>query len=79
MSKNTAAVRPSLPKPYLNVRGHVRANGLRGVRVKRRCGDDGYRPDTLRDGIGVEVTQRGCQPTHMRMLSPVLTSDGADK
>ena len=63
MSKNTAAVRPSLPKPNLNVRGHVRANGLRGV--KRRNGDDGYRPDTLGDGFGVKVTKRGCQPTHM--------------
>ena len=33
--------------------------------ANRRCDCDGYRPDTLGDGIGVKVTNGGCQPTHM--------------
>ena len=29
------------------------------------CDCDCYRLDTLGSGIGVRVTERGCQPTHM--------------
>ena len=35
----------SLPQDYPNVRGNVRANGVRGA--NRRCDCDGNRPDTL--------------------------------
>ena len=43
-----------LSKDYLNVRGHVSVNGVRGA--NRRCDCDGYRSDTLGGGIGRSVS-----------------------
>ena len=45
---------PSLLQDYLNVRGHVRANGMQVEGpggANRYCDCDGYRPNTLRGDL----------------------------